>query len=237
MYIETFKGKKGKYNKSILKALYENGSLSAWNLAKYIVRNDPKKQKRNWYHETQKVNSVLTRKSGTLDRLSENEYILRKDQNYYLTINKGFCSALTLFEKVKEPAIDDFSEAYKVIPELKEAIEIISRLHPEAMTETYRLMRTATKELLKKGLNFDTISNRQFNVFFNDQMNRISLQELKKEREKKEKSEPNPELQECALRIMERMKGILLEQIKELDKEFKSFKESKFQTLTEKKED
>ncbi len=224
MHIETFKGRKGKYNKSILKALYERGYLSGWKIAKEIVMNDPKRRKRNWYHETQKVYSVLVRKGGTLKRLLSKEFIENTDQGYCLTIYKGLCSALTLYDNVREPAINELSKTYEIFPELKEAQEIISRLYPETIVEQYKAMLKTTEELLDQGWNIDAVSNRQFNRIFHEQFQETLLRVLKERRGSGEEWEPNPELQELTLRFLDRMRKILLESVKTLDNEFASFK-------------
>ena len=224
MSIEIFKGRKGPYNKLVLKSLYDNGYLSGWKLARKIAENDPRRRgkKKNWYHEAQKVYSVLVRKGGRLEELSNKEFIEKTDQGYCLTVYKGLCSALTLYENVKEPAIDELSKTYEIFPELKEAMEIISRLYPETLVEKYKVMLRTTKELLDQGWNFDRVTNKQFNEIFNTRFQENSLRELK---EKKEK-ETNPELQELGLKLADRMKKILLEKVKEFEKEFDSFEKS-----------
>jgi len=228
MTLEIFKGRKGTNNKLVLKSLYDNGYLSGWKLAREIAENDPRRRgkKKNWYHEAQKVYSVLVRKGGRLEELSNKEFIEKTDQGYRLTIYKGLCSALTLYENVKEPAIDELSKTYEIFPELKEAMEIISRLYPETLVEKYKVMLRTTKELLDQGWNFDRVTNKQFNKIFIPRFQENSLRELKEKRETGEKWEPNPELQELGLKLADRMKKILLEKVKEFEKEFDSFEKS-----------
>ena len=215
---EVFHEKKAaKYNKMVLKVLYENGYLSSWELARKIVENDAERQKKNWYHETQKVQSVLVRKNGRLTDLVNKEFIEKTDKGYCLTFNKGFCSALVLYDEIPKPAIDEATKIDAILPELKEILDIVSRLHPEAMFEGYKAMREITIELLEKGLNFESISNREFNRFFADQYEESYLEELKKGKNDEKKWEAPPELKEATQKFIFRLVAICQKQIKELE--------------------
>lgn len=230
MQLEIFRGKKAKYNKLILRALYDKGYLKAWDIAKEVVMNDPERKverkKRYWYQDTLKVYSVFVRKGGRLEELLSKEFIETMDKRYRLTFNKGICSALTLYENIREPAIDELSLISRTFPEFKQMFEIISRLYPETGVERYKIMLRVTERLLEKGLSFDRITNRQFNEFFNSEMNETLLRgELMKE-ENKVKWKEDPELQECILKFMNRMKSFIREQMNELDKSVDSLEKS-----------
>ena len=99
-------------------------------------------------------------------------------------------------------------------------------LYPETLVEKYKVMLRTTKELLDQGWNFDRVTNKQFNKIFTPRFQENSLRELKERRETGEKWEPNPELQELGLKLADRMKKILLEEVKKFEKEYDSFKKS-----------
>src|SRR4030067_3775475 len=117
---EIFAGKEGKNNRLILKTLYEKGYLTPWQIANEIANGDPeRKPKEDPYHRAQKINSVLVRKNGRLSDLVDQEFLEKTGKGYCLTLNKGFCSALTLYEKeIPLPAIDEATKIDAIIPEL-----------------------------------------------------------------------------------------------------------------------
>lgn len=226
MKIETFKGRKGKYNVAILKALYNKGYLKAWELAKTIVENDPLRAKSNWYHETQKVNSVLVRKCGTLERLLKKEFIKKSDEGYNLTIFKGFCTALTLFIKMEEPAIDEWASSYEIFPELKRVHDILFREHPDSKIEFYEEMAKITNDLLNQGWNIDSVSNKRFNTIFNEYYNEYLLCLVKEKQKTDKKWNPSPELQEALSDFLDRILQTTLKAAKELENEIEIVKKS-----------
>jgi len=219
MQPEIFTGKKGKNNELILKALYEKGYLTPWKIAKEIAIKDlRKKPKANLYHKMQKINSVLVRRNGRLTDLVNNEFVERTDKGYCLTFNKGFCSALYLYEKkIPSPAIDEATKIDAIIPEFKEILGIISKHHPEAISETYVEMREITKKLLDKGLNFEKISNRDFNNFFAGQYQESYLNGLKKKDDNQKRWDPPPELKEATQKLLSRLMVMVQRQVKELE--------------------
>jgi hypothetical protein len=219
MQHRIFAGKGAKNNELALRTLYENGYLSAWKLAKEIAINDPtRKPKEDVYHKAQKIQSVLIRKNGRLADLVEKEYIEKSEKGYCLTFNKGFCAALALYEKdIPKPAIDEATKIDAILPEFKEILDILSRHHPEAVAEMYREMRRITLTLLDKGLDFEKISNRQFNSFFADQYEEFYLEELKNKDCKEEKWDPPPELKQSIQKFISRLTSIAQKQIKELE--------------------
>jgi hypothetical protein len=213
---KIFSGKGAKYNTLILKALFEKGCLSAYNIAKEIAANDPKaKTKEYFHHKAQKINSVLVRKNGRLPQLEKQEFIKRTENGYNLTIFKGLCSALALFDKVKKPGFDDFFDSYKLLPELKAIIEIASRTNPEAIIEDYRILRKITMEYLEKGINFELISNAEFNLLVNERYQKLVLDELKTEKRGRESWKENPELQDAVMKLADRFYNLALKEMKE----------------------
>jgi len=217
--IGIFQGKKGEYNKLVLKTLYESGYLKPWEMAKKIA-DLKRKPKTNWYQETQKVQSVLLRtKGGRLRELLDKEYLKKTAQGYYLTDLKGFCSALTLYDKAQKPAINPYSKSYELFPELAQALEIISGLHPEAKLEekSIEIMNQQIKKLLEKGFNLDAISNEEFNMFFNDSWQLSALQEFTEEGEKEEKWETPPEVRKLVIRTVDRLRDAIRKQLEAFD--------------------
>jgi hypothetical protein len=218
-HIGLFQGKKAKYNELVLKALYEKGYLTSWEIAKEIAKNDPTRKSKNWHHEAQKILSVLVRKDGRLPALMKKGFIEEKNKGFCLTFNKGFCSALVLYKDVPKPAIDEIDDPRlkEIFPELREFMEVLSRIQPEPLLEQYRIMREITFKLLEKGLNFDVISNKAFNNFFNYQFEENSIEYLKKERKNEQKFETPPELKEVGWKLISRLVSMCQKQVKELE--------------------
>ena len=207
---KIFAGREGKYNEAILKALYEKGYLTPWNIAREIAIGDPRrKPKEDPYHKMQKINSVLVRKDGRLSDLVNKEFIEKTERGYCLTFNKGFCTALVLYEEdIPKPAIDETSKIETIFPELKEVIDIISRHYPELIPHE---MRESTSKLLSKGLDFEKISNKEFNVFFDHQ---FQEQQLTIDRPK---YDTPPELKEALLKLISRLMSSAQKEFKKLE--------------------
>lgn len=194
MQVGIFQGKKGKYNKLIFQALHEEGYLSAWQIAKYISKKDSERRKRNWYHETQKVYSVLIRKNGRLEELVNKEYVKKTPRGYRTTYPKGYCLALTLFQDVRIPKIDVFdinlllqgvkaqypTDDVDTYASLKEMLEIYAELYPKE--EGYKLLAKATLGMLGLGLNLDAVGNEDFNRFLETHLENMFRKELKQEK-------------------------------------------------------
>jgi len=230
---EIFQGKKAaKYNELILRALYEKGYLSSWELAKKIAESDPARAMKDWYHEAQKVQSVLVRKRGRLSDLVEKEFIEKTDKGYCLTFNKGFCSALVSYKEIPKPAIDETTKVAAFLPEFRKILDIISRIYPEETFEHYGIMREITISLLKKGLNFESISNGEFNDFFADQYKESYLEELKMEKTERKERETPPELKEAILDLLSHMEAMLMKQIREYSSLKNKFAESTSTSIT-----
>jgi hypothetical protein len=216
---KIFSGKGARNNEFILKLLYENGYMSAWNLAKAIAQIDPtRKPKEDVYHKAQKIQSVLVRKGGRLSDLVAKGYLEKTEKGYCLTFNKGFCSALTLYkESIPRPAIDEATKIEAIIPEVKQILDIVSQLYPEAVSQMYSEMRGITLGMLDKGLNFEKISNKEFNDFLAPKLEELQLAEIKKGQNSEKKWEAPPELKEAQKKLVSRLVDIARKQFKELE--------------------
>jgi hypothetical protein len=224
---EIFKGKEAKNNRMILKALYEKGYLSAWQIANEIVVNCEKKPTADHYHKAQKINSVLVRKkNGRLADLIKKEFIEKTEKCYCLTFDKGFCSALTLYEEIPKPAIDKATKIAAFLPELRDFLDAMIRYQPQAQIEGLKIMQEITNDLLNKGLNLELISNNEFNRFFAAQYEELQLKELKKAKKIEEKRELPPELKEASQRFISRLVGIAKQEFKELEELSKNYSQS-----------
>jgi hypothetical protein len=217
-----FKGKERKNNELIIKMLFEKGYMSTWQIANELaILSSIKSVKTDPYHKAQKINSVLIRKDGRLPDLVNKGYIEKTKKGYCLTFNKGFCSALLLFENIPKPAIDETTKIDAILPEFKQILEILYSYRPEAIFEGYSIMQQITIKLLEKGLNFEKISNNEFNRFYADQYEEMYLEELKKGNENKEKWEVPPEfkqkLEEATKKFISIMMIILRKQFQELE--------------------
>jgi len=224
--LEIFKGKKREYNKLVLKALYEKGYLTAWGIAKEVALNNPERKKGNWYHEAQKVSSVLVRKNGRLGELAKKEYIQKTDDGYRLTYYKGIAAALTVYKDVREPKIDvcvailqDVDERLR--PELEEVFEVYNELYSKE--ELYKELLRATKELQGQGLNFDVISNKEFTNHLQMKIEDIVMREAAK-REDIEKV--NPKLREKTIKLFIKTKNVFIEEMKRLTEELNRIEET-----------
>jgi len=244
--IGIFQGKKGKYNKLILRALNEEGYLSAWQMAKYIVENYREKQKGNWYYEAQKINSILTRKNGRLEELTNKEYIQKTPRGYRTTYPKGYCLALTLNylenKDIKIPKIDVLDinlllQGAKVqypmadadyLADLKEILEIYAELYTKE--EAYEVLAKATSELLDRGLNLDVVSNKESQGFLQTHLENMLKEELEQGK-KWNKLDENPELRERYFDLILKLTKKTKEHWKELEKTLDSLEDKlrKFQ--------
>ena len=89
------------------------------------------------------------------------------------------------------------------------------------------IMMAAAWVLLMDGhISLDVISNREFNRFFNDQWEEMALRELKEKRDNKEKWEPDPKLQECMLKFVDRILENCHKQLDELEATKQSLRKS-----------
>ena len=212
-----FSGKEAKYNRLILTALFEKGRLSAYKLAKEIAKNDPdRKPKENIHHNAQKINSVLVRRNGRLAKLSQQEFIEKKGTEYQLTMFKGLCSALCLMKTVKMPGFDPDFDSYIIFPEIKKIIEIAQQSCPEAILEDYKFLREIALDQLEKGLNFELISNREFNVIANQRYQETLFQDYKKKGKKKSIWAENPEYRDAVLKFIDRLYNIAFKELEEV---------------------
>lgn len=129
MESRLLEGKQGTYNKLILQALFEKSRLTAWHIAKYIIYNIPSKKEaaegRYWWTKTQGVNSVLTRKKGRLEDLTNQGYIFKHavDKTYGLTLD-GYAQVFTF---QSDTSIDNFISKVQEDLESKQQIEATIR--------------------------------------------------------------------------------------------------------------
>jgi ribosomal protein S8 len=215
---EIFQGTKAsKLNIAMLKVLYENGCLSKWEIAKKIVASNPGRAKKNWYYETQKVNSLLVRKNGRLSDLLRKGFIQEEEKGYTLTFNKGFCSALVFYDKIPKPVIDDTMKVFHVFPELKRLVNLSRKYFPEeAELEDHRKMREITMKLLAKGLNLELISNKEFNEYFLIEQEGAYLKKIEEKQHGKKNSWLSiPELNEAVMEFLSHLGEIAERQLKE----------------------
>jgi hypothetical protein len=205
-----FEGKKAKYNEFILRALL-NGPMKAWDIAKYIYDNKPdKKLSENWYNETQKINSLLTRRNGRLSELIDKEYIIRQNGKYHLTI-KGGSVALTLTDSVKSVPSKLFETSqinFKSIPEFgivtpffrvdKELLITMAEVLTETLKKPdfYELVRKTTLRLMENGLNLDKISDENFQALLAS----LTIHKLMKNYFTKQKYAPNSDFRKTLIR-------------------------------------
>jgi hypothetical protein len=196
---QVFIGGGAKYNKLILTTLFVKGHLTVWELANEIAKSELK-PKESLYHKAQKIQSVLIRKKGRLEDLVNTEYLKRKKKKeYYLTMNKGFCTAITLFNEKETPesAINIFDDNTSFFaPELKTIFRLFSNISYAQSKERYKEIRKVTTNLLDKGLNFEKISNEEFNNYFNTEGEQVSIT-LSEEVKNTTPVEATPELKEA----------------------------------------
>jgi hypothetical protein len=212
-----FTGKGAKNNELILKLLFEKGDLTAWGLANELALLDPKKPK-DTYHKAQKINSVLIRKNGRLSYLTKTEFIRKTDKGYCLTVSKGSCSALILFgnKRIPKPAMAEFFNLDGLPVELKDFVTILSRYNADDLQESYKEVQRIAMKLLEAGLNFEKITNLQFNRFFDEQYEDYNLERLRIGTKSNASKEWTPELKEGAWKFVKYLNSVLQTKAKEL---------------------
>ena len=225
MQPRIFSGKKGDYNKLILKTLYKNGYLTSWNIAKKIVFETKKFSDGDWYHKTQKINSVFQRKGGRIKELENKQYIQNTERGYRLTTYKGISVALLLFEDVEECGLDELPIILQYVDEqlhseFKEILDIYNELYQK--TEVHQEIKDATKLLLEEGLDFDVISNRKFNFYLKRQLE----EKTQKLFLQKDLPPVNPEVYAKGLNLLKKLRKTFTEQVREVEKAMLSVEES-----------
>jgi len=185
--IGIFEGKKAKYNKLILRVLYDNGPLTQWGIAKTIYRKscektDEGKQtaKDVEYARTQMIQSTISRR---LRALKKKRYVTKRDRAW-IFLFKGIIANLLMQEKPK-PWNEKWNKGIQRILEISrldqfqhpvkyESDDIKLQISPKAIKQSYEKslafledfqewikIANATKKLMEKGvINFDIISNR-----------------------------------------------------------------------------
>ena len=185
-----FTGKKSEYNGLILKSLF-TGAKKTIQIAEYVYLNKkdaPAKVNKN---EVRQINSIICRKNGRLEELSNKGYIKREKDLWELE-TKGACVALTLF--------NDFSDLRKLVdfedlqPKFMSALQkakknliiplIFTKAAQNIINEEYDKMaknpkfielflfklKTFTEELIREGVDIDAMSNRSFRINIGEKM-------------------------------------------------------------------
>lgn len=184
MTIGIFTGKKSEYNGLILRSLF-TGAKKTIEIAEYVYLNQKDAPAKVNHNEVKQINSIICRKDSRLDELSDRGYITRENDLWKLE-TKGSCVALTLF--------NDFGDLRKLVDfedlqlQFKTAVKKVKR-HPfialvtkapdNTMKEQYDMMendpkfvelflfklRAFTIDLIRQGVNLDTMSNKDFQIF------------------------------------------------------------------------
>lgn len=180
--IGIFEGKQAKYNQAILEALFhQNISLTSWQIAKSMQSIlKPTSNKEIKQTRTRKIYSVIQRKGGRLDELSDKGYIYTIDGRWGLNLWKGYIAVL-----IKNPEIiqklDDKECGYSLeslkqhlgVPPDIEAPFGISINGEKMKADAERLLGALcmlepkfafflveeVKELLRTGIDLDAIDN------------------------------------------------------------------------------
>jgi hypothetical protein len=170
--IGIFEGKEAEYNKQILKTLFTNGALTAWEIAKKICNH---KYPNIYEHEarSRRVYSVIQRKTGRIQDLKGKGYI-DTENNKWVIAPKGAMAILILepalinkihpdylspnqhFEpiKAKEVKLGPIKIETKFLNTIMKTVNIDSE-----KPQTALLFAKKTKELIDDGvINLDRIS-------------------------------------------------------------------------------
>jgi len=210
----------------ILKTLYKSGYLSPWNIAKQIAFEHKKFTDGDWYHKTQKINSVLQRRGGRLSELEKKQYIQNTEKGYRLTIYKGISAALLLFKEIEDSGIDELPILLQHVderlqPGFKETWELYAEVYQKK--EMYQELKKATEMLLEEGLDFDVISNNRFNSRMQTRLGEEMIKEMKLQ---KDRPPLKPEVYAKMLSAFEKIREAFSEQVKELEKVMNSVENS-----------
>ena len=96
--------------------------------------------------------------------------------------------------------------------------------YPEENLETYKIFHKITIELLKKGLNFNLIPNKEFIDFFNREYQEMSVKLLKSEKKGEELWRNNPELRAAFLEFAERINKVAIKELESFQTIIKKLK-------------
>ena len=179
--IGIFEGKSALYNKTILETLYEqNHSLTTWQIAKSL-QNKLKETKNEEAAQSRahKIYSVIQRKKGRLEELGKKHYITAEEGRWSLTW-KGHIGVLInkpeLFDKIEMKryrlTLSQMRQEAKAPPNIKTPFGL--SINGEQFKEDYLktlgiaennpsyllLMVEETKQLIKEGINLDSITNK-----------------------------------------------------------------------------
>jgi hypothetical protein len=182
--IGIFQGKQAKYNRLILKVLYDNGPLTLWGISKQIHRlaeGSDTVKKDIAYGRTQIIQSMVSKRIRDLEK---KKYVRKIQINIWILQFKGFIAALVDQEKPKP-----FGKAWadviqkEVFPKLPESKNMKGELYGVKIDfltddlkagwqrtsenardfQTWLTISQRAKTLLKNGIpNLDLISNRDY---------------------------------------------------------------------------
>ena len=162
-----FQGKKREYNELILQSLLYSGKTTK-EIAVWIIQNSPKKYWKSVY-------KTIGWSGGRLKELKDRGYIKRKDLVWQLTgkgnavvltLENNVSKVLSLIKKDVDPVdIDDVFEKLKQIPFISafikpEAIEDLKKVF--LSDEYYEYVRDSVRQLIKKGVDLDSMSEEEF---------------------------------------------------------------------------
>ena len=110
----------------------------------------------------------------------------------------------------------EFFKIQNLPPEFRDFLLLLSNLNPDFLKESYKEVQDIAVKLLNQGLNFEKLTNQQFNSYFDAQLELAQLQQLKSGQKSKANTEWTPELREAANKFIARMVSTLRGQVKEL---------------------
>jgi hypothetical protein len=179
-----FTGKKEEKNRLILKSL-SFGPKKTMQIAEYIYLNQANAPKVVNQNEVRSINSIICRKNARIDEMSSKGYIERKNDLWALS-SKGTSVALTLFNNFDDlRKLVDFhslqNQFRTAVTKVKRhpVIAIITAPHQDnTLKDQYDRMekeerfveefitklRDFTSEMIREGVNLDTMSNRKFQI-------------------------------------------------------------------------
>lgn len=179
-----FTGKKSENNGLILKSLV-TGAKQTIQIAEYVYLNQSDAPSKVNHNEVRQINSIICRKNSRLEELSNKGYIIRENNLWKLEL-KGVCVALTLFHDFgdlkKLVDFEDLQQQFKsVVTKVKKhpLIALITTTTTDnTIKDQYNIMendpkfielflfklRAFTEELIREGVNLDTMSKRDFQI-------------------------------------------------------------------------
>jgi hypothetical protein len=106
----------------------------------------------------------------------------------------------------------------KIFPELRQIIELGRKYYPETEIEDLKEMKAITQNLLKKGLNFEVISNNDFNEYFLREQENLYFRKIKNQKYKNKSTwVSNPEINELIIQFLTRLMKICQKQFEDVN--------------------